>query len=391
MKIGIITFHGTWNCGAVLQCAALKRKLENMGHEAVVINYRPHYWIEKFKKYPNPLKMAAAAVKKSQPKSLPAKVKLAARTVAQTVYKYKPKSGRLTRKAKFEDFVSANLKQTKVYHTVDELRKDPPRCDVYISGSDQLWNPKLTNGEIDEAYFLAFGDESVKRVGYAISACQLDVWKDEDRLSGLLSGFDNISLRETDLKPELEKLYGRDIDICIDPTLLLQKEDYSGFEAACNELDEPYLLVYAFGEPASRELLFSTVKHYKEKYNLKVKVLSGPGKWPFEVDFYYPREGVSPGEFLSYIKNAELVITNSFHATVFSVLYEKEFYTVPVPGREGRIAGLLSGIGLSDRFIQTGAQLNDRDDGGKIDYQSAAQKLEKLRETSNDYLKRVLG
>ena len=387
MKIGIITFHATWNCGAVLQCVALKTKLESMGHQVCVINYRPVYNVEKYRKYPNPLKEAWNAVRNEKENKVAKKIFVGVKKFVKTIWEYNPKGWRIRKEKEFCKFREKNFDETIIYNSIEELKNNPPLCDVYISGSDQVWNPTLTNGNIDEAYFCDFGPDSVKRIGYAVSACQLDIEKEKNKLGRLVKRFDRISLREVEKRDELEKIYGKNINICIDPTLLLTKEDYKYLESVCKDTDEPYICVYAFDYKESRTQLFETVKRVKEQSGLHtIKVISGPRKWPFRVEQYRPRNGVTPGEFLWYIKNAEIVITNSFHATTFSIIYGKKFYSLIVQGRGSRVVELLENIGLKNRLIQDESDIVNLKDTA-INYNIVENRLDKFRNYATNYIR----
>lgn len=385
MKIGIITFHNAWNCGAVLQCVALKNSLELMGHEVCVINYCPSYQKIKYEKYPNPFKCAQIEIKNFQDRNTIKRILLYGKCVIKTVLNYSPNSTRLVKKVKFNSFCNQNFNLTQCYSSIKELEENPPKCDVYISGSDQVWNPKLTDDKIDEAYYLNFGSFDVTRIGYAISTCQLDTDAQKTKLNDLLVRFDKLSLRENEKKEELEKIYKDRISICIDPTFLLKKEDYQKYEEPLTNILEPYILIYAFDYKDQMEVFYNTVNRIKKLYNLPVKVINGPHHWPFEVEFFKPKDGISPGEFLSYIKNAEIIITNSFHATTFSIIYKKDFYTLTVQERSSRVIELLEKLGLRNRLILGDADMKNLSKKS-IDYSFANQKIEELRDFAIDYL-----
>lgn len=384
LKIGIITFHNAWNSGAVLQCYALKSYLQKLGHKVVIINYCPIYNKEKYKKYPNLFYSAKKELKKSEVIKFSQMVKAIA-YVLRDFYNYRPTSSRLKKKKFFDDFLEKNFETTILYETIEELRNNPPKLDVYISGSDQVWNPKLTNEIIDEAYFCDFGRSDIKRIGYAISACQLDTIVEKDKLEKLVKQFNYLSLREKEKKDALEKIYGKKIEICLDPTFLLKANNYAALEEKCLDIKEEYILVYAFDYKELRAILFELCKKIEMLTDKSIKVIYGPRKWPYKVDIHYPFNCISPGMFLTYIKNADVVITNSFHATTFSIIYEKEFYSLVVPNRGSRVVELLSNLGLQNRIVVKNEDIPDsmRD---KIDYKEVRKKLEQMKEKSGHYL-----
>ena len=389
MKIGIITFQLAWNCGAVLQCAALKRKLESWGNEVEVINYLPDYKRYRYVKYQNPFKVAYKNFSQNKKQKKLTRLKKALKASVRVVLNYSSKSGRLKQKNDFAEFNEHFLNLTREYHNLKELQKDPPACDVYISGSDQLWNPNLTNGTPDGAYFLDFGDKQIVKASYAVSVCELDVNKWRSELKALLCNFDYISLRETEMKSDLEDICQKEISVCIDPTFLLDADAYLEFEKTV-ECPDKYLLVYALDNPGSNDLLFKTVKKLSEKRGLEIMVISGPHKWPYSVRKYSPQDGISPGEFLTYIKNADVVVTNSFHATAFSVIYQKDFYTITTPGRGSRVTELLTNLQLQDRLLTDSDNMLDGT-YKTLDYSIVKEKLLKHRLSSEVYLRNVIN
>ncbi|MDD6489419.1 MAG: polysaccharide pyruvyl transferase family protein [Clostridia bacterium] len=388
MKIGIITFQMAWNCGAVLQCVALKKKLESMGHYVTVINYQPSYKDYRYCKYQNPITVAYKTLQSNSGLNKKKKLVKAAKSAVRAVLNWDSRSGRLKQKHDFEEFCKKYLNLSQEYKSIEELRSNPPECDIYISGSDQLWNPNLTNDELDPAYFLDFGNEDIVRATYAISACELDVAENREQLEKLMDRLDFISLREVEKKEELELVSKKKIDICIDPTLLLDADCYEEIELSEWNETEPYLLVYALDNPGSNDTLFKTVKELSERKKLKIKVISGPHKWPYKIEEYCPRDGISPQEFLSYIKHSQIVVTNSFHASTFSLIYQKDFYVVTTPGRSSRVVELLDKLGLNDRILSSEKPPVDFD-YEDIQYENIKNRILTYRKPAEEYLEMI--
>lgn len=389
MKIGIITFQESWNCGALLQCFALCKYLNNQGHSVKVIDYRPLYNQEKYSVMPNPFLRAFIEAKKENGKKAAKKYF----TVwIKTIAGYRKFFTRSRTNAAFNRFRSNYLVMTNIFCTLDELRANPPSCDMYIAGSDQIWNPYLTGNQVDKAYYCDFGDSKTRRVGYAISACQLRVKENREALEDLLGNFDFLSLREVEKRKDLEEIYKKNIEICIDPTLLLDPQNYDEIKSDKVIEKLPYILVYAFDFKEMRNLLFSVVERVSKATELPVKVILGPHKWPYNVNKTKYCGSVTPEEFLSYIRNAKYVVTNSFHATVFSLIYHKEFCSLTVPGRGARITELLSNLGMSGRIIKNQEDIEKvlADIDVKIDYDQVDTKLSALRKHSIDYLEKAL-
>lgn len=191
--------------------------------------------------------------------------------------------------------------------------------DYYVCGSDQIWNPDMMGGVCSDFYFLNFGDNTAKRIAYAASIGKENIeTKYLDYFKNSLSTFDALSLREQACKQQLEQLINKPIEVTLDPTLLLSKYEW---EKVCADIEElpPYLLVYDLS--ASKEFT-DAVNALSKKLNLPVVHFRSKKIYNNELKRFFD---YGPAEFLSLIKNAEFVFCSSFHGTVFSVIFEKEF------------------------------------------------------------------
>ena len=387
MKIGIINFHYAYNYGAVLQCTALKRKLENMGNEVVVIDYRPSYQQQYYMEYPNPFSSAMWAYRKFKHQGLGCRLYHMFGRFVRVLLTYREAGKRRKLREGFEPFTESHLNLTKRYRTYRALKKDAPVCDVYICGSDQLWNPSVTWG-LDPAYFLNFGSRNVKRIAYAVSPCsQLNVYEYAQELKRFGRVLNYVSLREAEKQIELEKLFGKNIDICLDPTLFLNEKEYADYETDISDIGTSYILVYAFADDDQNQSIFEVVKEVSHKLKLKVIDVSIDDlAWPYKVE---RRLGTSPGEFLTYIKKSAYVITNSVHGTVFSIVYHKNFLTVPKNRTSSRMSELLKSLGLSERLVVSSNRQKIPYDS-LIDYTCVNKSLEKLCAHGQSYLENSL-
>ena len=372
MKTGVITFHFTHNQGAVLQSFALQKVLQKLGYEAELIDYCPSYHTIRYSAKKNPFAMAKMNVIKQNGKGLIPNTINYAKGFLKGIYFSLAGTYKL-REEKFNSFLSKNLKMSVKYKTLKQLRKNPPSYDFYISGSDQLWNPDLLDGNFDPAYFLNFGGESVKRLTYAVSMRESYTEKERGEMSELLKMIDCLSVRESN--NVLDEISGNHYTVCIDPTLLLSKEDYSSVEAK-NEEDSPYVFVYALENSL---VLANAAGIIAEK--LGASIINGsPEK--IKISGAKLATDYSPDEFLSYIKNSKFVLTNSFHGTAFSIIYNKQFVTVPHTSRSKRMIELLDKLNISDRLWKD----STCDWQKEIDYEAANKNLEKLKEDSISYL-----
>lgn len=380
MKAGIITFQLAWNCGAVIQCYALQKYLESKGLEVEIINYRPKYKKYRYTKYGNPFYNAYKEW--SSGAALPNNLVRCSKKFVRTLLDYKPNSEHIRLLEGFQKFSEEYLKLSKIYESVEELQNDPPKCDIYISGSDQLWNPGLTNNQLDDAYFLNFGGEHIKRITYAISACELDLNKYGNQIKNLCSRMDYISLRETTFVNELENLVHKKISICPDPSFLIDVDNYRKIANKLNEPLKDYIVVYALEDKSGNKGIISAVQKLKEYYKKDVLVISGSHKWPFPVKQIH---GITPEEFLYYINNAFCVINNSFHATVFSILFNKQFVTLGFKNRSTRMLELLECLKLDERFCDESQDIVNVMNQ-KIDYDKVNDRIQLLSAKGYEYL-----
>lgn len=378
MNIGIITFHFVYNQGAVLQCFALKKYLESQGHNVKVINYRPGYHIVRYKSFKNPVQYAMWNWKRHSKKNVLRRTVFTGMSVLRCLYSnLKGKDSKIEQL--FSVFAEEHLNQTKEYRSLRQLRKNPPEMDAYISGSDQLWNPELLDQEFDGAYFLEFGDAHIPRIAYAVSMGKEQKEEYRNELKKHCEGLTAVSLREYS-EASIEAT-GRDVHVCVDPTFLINAEDYDKI-AKTNTETEPYIFVYGF---ETTDEIKQAVERAKEKYQCRI-INGSPHRVKLDCETKNIRE-YAPDAFLSYIKNAVCVITNSFHATVFSIIYKKEFITVSHSTRGIRMNELLGKLGLETRLW--GCEEFDID--GDIPWKTAQEKLEYHRKHSMEYLRLALN
>lgn len=341
MKIGILTIHDSPNYGACLQCYGLWRFLVNEGYDCEVIDlHRPGAHLD----YIPSQKFKASRIRK---KSWLQKIKSYLRGKSNkdiSIY-----SNRLL-KERFSEF-NSKIKQSRPYVSIDLLYQNPPEYDVYIAGSDQLWNP--SQRYCIEPYFLTFvKDRSKKKISFStsIGITELTV-SEKQKFKTWLSDFDFISVREKQAKLLLESFVDRNIEQVADPTFLLPPDEWHKI-ATFPKDGEKYLLYFALHMDA--EILQYCISLSKES-GLKLIVLnqrlSSREDAPYEVV-----NDAGPREFLGYMANAELVVTDSFHGTVFSMIMGAEnFYTYILKGnqRGSRIEDLLETFALSDHIFRT--------------------------------------
>lgn len=342
--IGTITFHWANNYGAVLQAYALQKYLKNKGYKTEIIDYRP--W--------NVLK--------------------------------NEKLGAIKRK-KINYFIKANNirkfrnneinTSKKTYRTNDELKSIGNRYNSVIVGSDQIWNEWFTlngEGKITLSYFLNFINQKTRKISYAASF-GTTLFSNEyiSNVNPELKKFHKISVREKSGKVMMENL-GFEATLVLDPTLLIDKKEYEKLIEKNKMKKKQKVFSYIIHE--DQNLAVRTSSHIKKYYKEKITK-----------NYYNPKFGVY--EWLQNIKEAEIVVTNSFHGVVFSLILETPFIVIPVENSKmnDRINTLLSEVDLNDRIVN---EFNEKNIynlmNNKINWKKINIRLQKLRLNSEDFL-----
>ncbi len=378
MKIGLITFHFASNQGAVLQCYAMQKYLENQGHDVFVIDYQPSYHLVRYQSRKNPFLYARDFWRKFHYKEYPRRVYLTARSFARCIYMNVMHTDSRVEQC-FENFRQRYLHTTARYRSLAELKKNPPKMEAYISGSDQLWNPEVLDQNFDKAYFLDFGDENIMRISYAVSIGKEMPEHYLKQLRSLCVGLDAVSLRE--FNEMVIDAIGKDVHICIDPTFLLTADDYREIEGNIS-ITEPYIFVYGF--ETNKDIL-DAIEAAKKKYRCLI-VNGSPMRIKYRGNVVNTRD-YGPEIFLGYIRNAVCVVTNSFHATAFSVIYEKDFITVPHSTRGMRMKNLLGRLSLRSCLYKDEAF----DIGKAVNYASVRPILSEWKRHSEEFLTMALA
>lgn len=369
MKVGLVTFSSAHNYGALLQAYAMQTYLEKIGLEVDVINYRPRfidgvYDIYKIKRTNSDLHKIYLKIQKN-------------------VFLNLKDSWKIKRYNNFEKFINESLHTTKVYNSLSSIQKDFLNYDILIAGSDQIWNTDLTKG-IDPTYFLEFGNKDAVRIAYAPSLGK-DLIEEEFKplYKRYLSNFDFISIREENMRDILGELTSKEMVSVLDPTLLLDREDYDKIKEDSIYKDKEYIYVHFIGNDIKT---YEMADYLSRKLNLPVLHNRPSGLFDNELsgNFYE-----SPQQLISVIDNAKYVITNSFHATVFSIVYKKQFLTIPHSKRPERMINLLSMLGLEKCLIEDVRLFSSLEDYS-IDYVDVDKRLRDLKKKSKGYLDRAI-
>jgi len=358
MKIGIITYHFALNYGAVLQAWALCQVLESLGHDVKIIDYQPMFHLKRRNWNWNRLGVNGQNLRY---------LKLSKR---------------------FSKFRDAHLKTTRIYRTAEELKAAPPKVDAFICGSDCIWD-QATFGE-NTSYFLDFAPPSARRISYAASfgASRIEEHY-KPMLKKLLANIDSISVREQSGCNIIKELCGREFTCVLDPTLLLN--DYSKITVPV-AYSGKYILVKGTRHTSLLDKVVSLISKATGLPVIYVHSMS--------VKFWkylgHTRVYPGPSGYLGFFKNAEYVVTNSFHGTAFALNFGKRFLSVSLPqdhknDASVRMTDLLDSVGLRNRFVDTYDEryINSLIESD-IDWVSVESLLFALRQNSINFLKDAL-
>lgn len=340
MKIGIITTFRQANFGSVLQAFSLQYVIEKMGHNATLIDYR----------YPNDYHFKNGHPKKSFWITRKYKLRLFLGKIG-----LKPKNKMLL----MNDFISQNVNCTKAYSSKKKLQSNPPIFDIYISGSDQIWNPNTMFG--DMSYFLDFAPKTAKKIAYSSSfSCNTIPPKYQYEYKHFLQQYNSIFVREENGRQVAKILTGRtDIEVVLDPTLLLNRNQWAQYadKSSLKNIPQNYILFYMLAYTFNpQNKMVEILSKLQNQYNLPILSLSEKPTG-FEGEFIQIEHTHTIGiyEFLDLFRNATMVVTSSFHGTAFALNFGKPLLAL-IDGEEksdDRISTIMEKMGMNKQLINT--------------------------------------
>ncbi len=326
-----ITFHKANNYGAMLQAYALQKVL-SQNYNTKILNYDNKFISNGYKLF----QKGNRGIKNK---------------CVQLIKDFVNLKKNYVRSKNFDKFRKKFL-LTDYYSNSDEVANNYPSADAYITGSDQVWNPKITDG-LDSVYTLNFGNNDFKKISYAASSGDNDsITKYEDELINSLKKFDNISVREASLQKLLTTKLPTGVSLVLDPTLLIKKEEWEELATDKRLIKEKYIFVYCGDEP---DYFYNTVNELSKRTGYLIVHF---GRRDLKNKFKGRKKScyeAGPQEFVNLVKNAEYVVTVSFHATAFAVMLNRKMFII-LNRFPDRLKTLLNLLELSDRIIS-----NDND------------------------------
>lgn len=365
MKVEIVTLHRITNFGSMLQTYATQTAIEKLGHQAEILDFVPIGMTYKRALFPtgNTSFIIQAA------KFIPRFICLTTEFVVM------------------KDFIKRFIKVSpKLYHNYQEILDEIPDADVYLSGSDQVWNTQNHNPDDDlKAYYLGFVPEGKRRVAYAGSFGKNSFTDTEIAImKEYLAKYNFISVREDDGIDILKRLgFNKGIHV-VDPTLLLSGEEWRTFASSHKKPKPGYIFVYNL----NRNQLIKQIA-VKLSKQTGLRIINFADTYDF-ISGAKNRLVNNAFDFINHISNADYVVTDSFHGTAFSINLNRQVVTVRAPRYNSRLESILRLTGLQSRMV------GDMEEGmtellTPIDYDLVNPRLEAARKASYSYLKNALA
>ena len=357
-RVGILTFHSANNFGALLQAVSLQKTIMERGNvECELIDYEPEFIRKDY---------SISPFKDNHPKAI---IKSALRI-----------PDKIKRNLKFQAFREENIVCSKQCLSEDDFKNICNSLDEIVVGSDQVWNYNLT--KYDMHYFLPEIDASVKKVAYADFSTQ-----GSNKMIQSLQNFSDISVRESASKTALEqRLKEKYIEVVLDPVFLTTKNYW--MQLAAKPVKKDYILFFKMGYSKTAEPALKFAKKLSEETGYELLML-----WDQETWFKYRDVkhigAVGPAEFLQWIAGAKCVVTNSFHATAFSIILNTPFYVETEIERKDRVLNILDifklhNCGLVKGKSETGMIIP------KIEWNTVNSLLDNKRQKSLNYIDKIL-
>lgn len=374
MLVGLITYHAAYNFGSVLQAYATQTIIKQIAGNCEIINYRTR---EQKRIYSIFVWEKGRGFVKSLIKNM------------MVLPDY---PNRKRRAERYEKLFAALYSLSPECKTPKEVYAQWSKYDLIVSGSDQIWN-KHSNElhRVDWEYMFPYllCGYTGKKVSYASSPALMSQ-KELERIVPEINTFFAVSGRESETTKILNELCAVHVTKVLDPTLLLRKEDWIRLLSLREKQEQPYILYYALNKRKDIKIAKRIVLDYARRRNLNVKFIAPLGIGIKEESDFKVLGDVGPVEFLNLILNAKTVITDSYHGTVFSVNFKKDFFSINgVNKSDFRKTDFLKLLGLESRSI---SRLNDliNKKFDKINYDRIDASLESMRKDSFDYLYKAL-
>lgn len=392
MYVGIMThYHNNNNYGGLLQAYALQKVISSLGIKVEIIDYvheiddkKRNSFFEKIKRY---LKKSPIGTVKLILKTIFSKIR-------KKIFMLKKENREyyelLLNRSKCEKFRNS-IPHSKLYD-IDTLGNSIVDYDAFIVGSDQVWHP----GYVTQYELLKFVPDSKIKISYAASMGSYYLDKYSEKLfRENLSRLDYISVREKETINVLNKFVDKSIQWVLDPVFLLDNREWSEINLKKND-DNKYIFAYLLGTSLKNRRLLKHVQYKTKLPVVYMPLIENISDFRQYKTNFINIFNVSPNSFLSYIKNAELIITDSFHCMVFAIIFNKQFIILERDSKKSqwntnsRLLNILKMFDLDKRMIYSQKML-DIILNEKVQYENVNKLISKYKEQSLQYLKTALG
>lgn len=362
------TFQRAHNYGAALQMYALQQILTKLGYSNLVVDNNDQNIFSWYR----PLGLKNLSIKGKIKKII--KYILLNKSVR---HRYK----------NFNNFIENHIKLTDKINTLEELNNIIEPNDILITGSDQVWNSTITKG-LSDYYTLNFKKaKNNKKISYAASIGDSTLIRsNKEEYKKKISQLTSISVRESDAQTELAKIVSnKKIDIVLDPTLLLSKKEWESKIKNFGKIKSNYIFAYV----VDKDIEFIKIVNEISKIT-GLGIIHAEAKNPGFNNCIGTIYEKGPLDFINYIKNADFVITTSFHATVFSIIFQKKFWTIPHRKTGARVTDLLNSLQINDRIIYDLEDSKNNNIKNEINYKNVQKILDQRKEESIEWLKNAI-
>ncbi|TYQ15971.1 UNVERIFIED_CONTAM: coenzyme F420-reducing hydrogenase beta subunit [Acetivibrio alkalicellulosi] len=367
-KVALMTWSQYHNFGTSLQVTASTYTMRKLGYEVDVINYMAHGKLVTLKDYKDINHYIRKIRKKIKSKK------------SKSIFDE-------ARETAFHNFLDKNISLTEECKTDSDLFLLNEKYDAFVCGSDQIWSPSNFNAK----YFLNFVEDPQKMIAYApsIGLSKIEDIYVKNRMEDNISRFVHLSIREEEGAKLIKEICNKEAKVVLDPTLLLTSNEWDTMNVSVGK-SKPYILCYFLGNNANN---WSHVYKLSKTTNIPLRIVP-----VFRLDYergYSVVDGVGPGEFLSLVKNASFICTDSFHGTAFSIIYNKPFYAYErftskdENNQNSRIYNILKLFELESRLVRDTKKISNHP--LDCDYAISNMKLEKKRKESKEYLENSLN
>lgn len=372
-KVGIITFHASYNHGSVFQAQATQQAIQNLGYEAEIIDYRPKTYDEYDRLY---CRRGHGGIK----------------GMFYYALLRMDRAKRMERVHKFQEYQRNHLHlSSERYMTYSSLSEIKDHYDIFVSGSDQVWSkrvPEIAKDSKDAvlAYYLGFTQK--KKISYASSVASMQE-ADLEEFRSYLMDYAHISTRETIGAERLQHVTGRDITTVVDPSFLLNRQDWTRFAEPQKLVDGKYVLLYSLRNYKAEKNWSKALEIFAKNHGLKIVVIAPyfETKMKNAIDMRL----AGPREFLRLYADAEVVCTDTFHGTAFAVNFQKPVYSLGTKywKEDIRKTSLLQSLDMKSRLIDDENDLLSVEDY-RFDYGKSSELLEQKRKESITFLCKAL-